>query len=718
MATKKARKKSDPVLEPSRTQFRSLISANPNHFGNAGPSKFEQVELIASNTSFEEITSIGYNPQTSRLFATLDIKKSAGYVGDMCETGSTEHVRFFVNFGAGWNDAGVAATDVHNTELDQEQDCAGNAIRPLTYSVEQPFSPPRRWCTSPQLPKVRAILSWNLEPPAGNANWNPVFGNVLDCAIQIDRSWWWKDFFVELGIATKLPAALLDSVQPMLPPKPQEPDLPEPRFPGTADLPPNKPVALSLGQLIEEYSTAKASETLSPIVPPSRFAYSALRTLQADPTNGSSVGPDITSLFKPEVFNPAEVFADVNSGVSDTTYEELVTVGLDFNRQKLDATFRVKKPSGYSGPLCTAGSPEYVAFWADWDDNCEWDYIETVSVTTHDFRGLPKGGLCYTASLPVDLTGILDSCKTPKVARIRAVLSWAVAPSKTNPNAMPRWGNQLDAHVLLPSRDYAPGQLTVVGGVSVSYISNLDGQTVPGAKFVDSGNIVDGQSRSCPFGGTIIVRGTALENRDYRIRVIDNQGASQTLTEKIWITPTIGLSSYHAGNPDGWFSYLPHEKNFEQVLGYFRSSGNGLVTIQLEVEGEGIVDSQVVQLDNTKPDVAISITAPGADCDQFERGVLLEGLVTATDNLPGGDNIGSWKVVIDGGPAAAPNTVVANVVAGTKNTPIGGQGWQFDTKDLGQCGYVVRVTATDRTIVGSGPSHNSATTDVGFCVIE
>jgi hypothetical protein len=68
-------------------------------------------------------------------------------------------------------------------------------------------------------------------------------------------------------------------------------------------------------------------------------------------------------------------------------------------------------------------------------------------VAVHDISPLPEGGLCYAAILPVDLTHQRRSCKEPKELRIRAVLSWNVPPSTSDPDAEPVWGNILDAHV-------------------------------------------------------------------------------------------------------------------------------------------------------------------------------------------------------------------------------------------------------------------------------
>ncbi|NND04100.1 MAG: hypothetical protein HKN91_15065, partial [Acidimicrobiia bacterium] len=253
--------------------------------------------------------------------------------------------------------------------------------------------------------------------------------------------------------------------------------------------------------------------------------------------------------------------------------------------------------------------------------------------------------------------------------------------------------------------------LTAIGGVGVPYISDVDGLTVPGAQYFDNGSQVDGNNRSCPFGGLVIIRGPAIVGNRYRLQVIDSGGASQTLTEKLWVSTSGGVGSYHTGTVDGWFDYLPIAQNFEGVLGYYRSTGDGLVTIQLEIEGDGVVDSQLIQLDNTWPDVAVSITAPGGDCDLMEPGVLLEGEVTATD-----DYMGSWYVEIDGGPAGFGPVPVTTGASGLTNVVAGA--WTFDTTGLEQCGYVVRVVATDRAIVGSGSSHHRLSTDVGFCIIE
>jgi len=97
-----------PQIQPERVNFHKLIAANPNYFGNIANSPFPPVVQIQNNTSFEEVTCIGFNPVTNILEAVIQIKRPNGYGGDPCAAGSFEYVRFFLNYGLGWEDAGLA----------------------------------------------------------------------------------------------------------------------------------------------------------------------------------------------------------------------------------------------------------------------------------------------------------------------------------------------------------------------------------------------------------------------------------------------------------------------------------------------------------------------------------------------------------------------------------------------------------------------------------
>jgi len=92
-------------------------------------------------------------------------------------------------------------------------------------------------------------------------------------------------------------------------------------------------------------------------------------------------------------------------------YEQLTCVGLNYNRDMLEATLSIKRPYGYSGELCKArGSYEYVAFWIYYRNprtgKCKWKYVGTGRVNVHDIKKIPRGGLHYAVYAPFDFSGI------------------------------------------------------------------------------------------------------------------------------------------------------------------------------------------------------------------------------------------------------------------------------------------------------------------------
>ena len=157
-----------------------------------------------------------------------------------------------------------------------------------------------------------------------------------------------------------------------------------------------------------------------------------------------------------------------------------------------------------------------MAFWADWDDECDWTYLGTVAVNVHDIAQIPAGGLCYSAILPSRPERTTGSCDTPKIARVRAVLSWAVPPSTTNPDALTTWGNRIDTHVQIQ-----PGQPTErrtatirnIGGIAVEdypdrgRLRRLHEGRDRSCSRTSRRSFADGLNRPCPFGGQVIVEG-------------------------------------------------------------------------------------------------------------------------------------------------------------------------------------------------------------------
>src|SRR5271154_5211466 len=182
--------------EQARGNFHMLLLANPNYFGNLTNSKFEPVLPISGDTSFEEIGCVGFSDALSRLEAVVSIKQSSGYGGALCTAGSQEYVRFYLSFddGATWLDQGVPGFNAH--------DIAG--AKPLEYSVAQPITVAEDFCFFENLPQVRAILSWNFEPPANAPGFTPIWGNVVNVTIQIPAF----KFIILAGLLEKAQAKL------------------------------------------------------------------------------------------------------------------------------------------------------------------------------------------------------------------------------------------------------------------------------------------------------------------------------------------------------------------------------------------------------------------------------------------------------------------------------------------------------------------------------
>jgi len=208
MKTESESASTDVKIELEREQFKFLLASNPNYFGNLQSSDLKPVKLIASNTSYEELHCIGFHQDRDLIEATLHIKRAFGYKGSLCQPGSTEYVRFYIDYGSGWEDVGVSSVNVH--DIPNSLDCAERATKPLIYVVTLALDPKRKICKIPVLPKVRAILSWETPPPAATPAWPPVWGNVLERSIQIKpRAPWvidiYDDISATLGKPIKIP---------------------------------------------------------------------------------------------------------------------------------------------------------------------------------------------------------------------------------------------------------------------------------------------------------------------------------------------------------------------------------------------------------------------------------------------------------------------------------------------------------------------------------
>ena len=113
------------------------------------------------DTFWEEVTCVGYNPAVKQLVAVVSIKQTSGYQGGLCVDGSTEYIRFFVDWGSGLTDVGLTSFTAHDIP-----DVAPNPPHPIQYMAHLAVDDAthQKFCNSPVLPLVRATLSWNTIP--------------------------------------------------------------------------------------------------------------------------------------------------------------------------------------------------------------------------------------------------------------------------------------------------------------------------------------------------------------------------------------------------------------------------------------------------------------------------------------------------------------------------------------------------------------------------
>jgi len=712
-------------LPPERIQFKKLLLQNPNYFGNIKECSFKAVKSISQDTQYEELTCIGFNQNFNTIEATIALKRSTGYNGDLCSSGSIEYVRFFIDYGTGWIDAGESSVNVH--DIPNSEDCYNQNDKPLTYVISLNIDPKTNYCKIPVIPKVRAILSWNYSPPEGdeNADWSPIWGNAKECYIQIKpRQSLWRDIMNELepqlvkGVKIPLEYKQIDvGPLPILPPQ------------------------LSVTELAKEYDKAN----------PHRFGLSDIHAilntdvldqnlLESKVNEWKALGLDLPKTI--------EVLEKTNANVE---YEQLECLGLDYYQENVVATLRIKRPNGYSGDLCKKGSLEYVSFWEDFDNKCEWKFLGIKSVNVHDFgKSFPEEGICHSVVVPVNLSQYRRGCEEPKIGRVRAVLSWNVSPSSTDPDKLDYWGNRLDAHVQI-----RPGEVVlpespprfVLGGIHVNDIDDITGMTVPDAKFSSSDTYADSKPaprRPCPFGGQVNIKaldyGINYVGRWYKIER-RNITASST-----WIPLN---AAFRVQDWNGNWHFMPQSGDYFQIPQYsfnphsfiqrWYTTGDDLWEIRVTIRtGPSDTDplvlmtSHPIQLDNTAP--VLPETDPpsnwntlrdrinifidsGGDCKKFDAGVTINGHFVAQDLHFGSFSISVLPKIVDG---ILSNPVIPNPATQYEPTsdPPGSQ-WTLDTnspRNMKPCGYVVRLVVWDRSIVNSGSHHNRNEKSVGFCL--
>ena len=700
-------------------QFKALILGNPNYFGNLKESQFEPVLNIQSDTTFEEIGCVGFQPQFNQLEAVVFIKQPSGYGGGICSSGTPEYLRFYLSFdeGATWKDLGLASFTAYDIPQTTES-------KRLEYAVSLKIEPPQKFCFFRNIALVRAILSWNIAPPPNTPDFTPVWGDIHNTHIQIEplKLFLLGEIFKNLEI--KIPPELstaVDLAQPVVAPKPK---------------------VLSVAELQKIYQDKK--------VEPHRFALAQVQKLIAQPqVTESLMATGFTGLFSDLDINLNDIISQLFPTDGNTTYEKLECVGLNPNQNMLAGIIRIKKSSGYSGGPCTAGSKEYVTFWADFDNNGTFSTcLGTTSVNVYDIEDIPQEGLEYAVFLPVDLSPYRQPCEDgPKVVKIRAILSWQVAPPCDNPNFIPVWGNREETLIQIQPGSIVEGQVpifTTVGSVPVSLVDAngliTDAVASTGARFINA-----------PFGGRIniagkIVNGTAASK--YRVMrkphgapdsayvPLTNEPNPLVLTLNTWdpINGFVQDTNFQVHAIDGYYPYQDYASDHfiegNILMIWYSTSledGNAYdLRVDLSVDGNPDHDihsnAVTVLIDNKAPDVALDIDlGGGVECADFYVGDTFTGHYTAKDL-----HFGSFSFVIRpsgsaGGvlpvPPAGSHSIVAPPALSLIPDPgiINGT-YSLNTTGMKPCGYSLTLGVRDRTNVNSGQTNNYNEVSVGFCL--
>jgi hypothetical protein len=706
-----------------RTQFRSLILANPNYFGNLKQSQFKPQLSILKDTFYEEIGCVGFQPQANRIEAVIFVKQPTGYGGGVCSNGTPEFVRFYLSLddGATWQDQGLTTF----TAFDIPQATTGE--KRLEYAVTLPLKPRKRFCSIRNLARVRAILSWNVPPPPNDPDFSPVWGDVHNTNIQIDpiRIFRFGDLINLSDLKFQQESAkLVDLEQPVVAAKPK---------------------ALSAAELQILYKGKN--------VEPHRFALTEVQKLMSKASASETLMASGFAGMLPDLGINLEDFIGKFFPVDgDKRFEELECVGLSPDENLLVGIIRVKLSDGYSGGPCSAGSKEFVTFWGDFDDSGSFETcLGTTSVNVYDIDKIPEGGLQYAVFLPVDLNPYRQRCqKGPRVVKIRAIMSWQVPPPCFNPNFIPIWGNREETLIHI-SPGIAPGpseQMPLLTRVGSILFSKIDGSgfaqdalaSETGASFDDA-----------PFGGRItlagkIVNGTAASK--YRI-MRKPHGAPDTAYVPLINEPTgipnIGINTWdvngtvqtittiHA-DADGYYDYQDYASdhfvdNNHLSVWFSTPAEDGLtfdlrVDLKVDANPANDIHSNVVtvHVDNTAPIAKLDIKlGAGVDCADFDLGATFTGHYTASDL-----HFGAFRFVIQPqGPAHGvlpiPSAGSRGMISAPDPLPIPDSGviggtYTLNTAGMDACGYSLTLHVSDRTNRDSGSANNTSEDSVGFCL--
>jgi hypothetical protein len=518
-----------------------------------------------------------------------------------------------------------------------------------------------------------------------------------------------------------------------------------------AALPKLKPTPVPWSKLAASYKEAG--------VPDHRLIYEVVYPmLSAETPFAATEQSDLQYLeqLKIDVSKVIDVLAGAQANV---TFEEVVCTGLNSASDILGAVIHIKKPNGYSGDLCQHGSREYVAFWADWNNDGIFDeYLGTASVETHDIAKLPASGLDYSVMLPCNFTKRLKLCENPNIIRIRAVLSWAVPPSTLDPNKLNYWGNRLDVVVQIRPGKPDTGLMDLiydVGSVPLNSISATSYLAFPSSGILNPADCSQ-PAMDRPFGGYVRVGGRIYNTGSPKTVYYQVQYAKHATSNWLPVTNSMTFELMHPNpfdplypeevvpivSPDGWFPYLedptaapPIIERTSLLAWWNTGSMGGTYDIRLAYTKDyPITATSVIHyssivtiiLDNTNYSVSptpnsvvdanyrLDLVIDGGDCHSYPRKSVINGHLRALDQH-------FWKWVLDLQPTTHSHGAEADPRCRSYGSTVdpgdANAAWKLDTSKLDPCGYTLTLWGYDRTIVDSnGAIVHYAGKAVGFSI--
>jgi hypothetical protein len=594
----------------------------------------------------------------------------------------------------------------------------------------------RRLWLSPVVPRVRAILSWNTIPTP-NPFQPVVYGNVREVNIQLEPKPW---FIYDLLDVHKIkPESLLikhlDLAQPIASQQ-------------------KKPIAFD--ELQRQYEAAKvpAHRSLYDIVYPTIKAIAPTKT---PPTDFN------LEFFKDKQFKWEALGELLLKSKSNTEYEQLTCVGLNSDRDLLGAVIHVKKQNGYSGSLCYQGSAEYVAFWADWDNDGNFDeYLGTAKVEVHDIPNAPDDGIFYCVSLPINVAERLRNCLNPNVVGIRGVLSWNALPSTTDPNDLNYWGNRLDVKVQIRKRETIGHGVNFhyhdIGGVPVNQINAGYGYYNP----------VASPYHNRPWGGNVRIAGRfgnagPAGTVHYRVEFCNFNSANPADWQPVTTQQSFALynpiSGYYdnvvtQNSPDGWFSYLEDFSSgnvideYDAMLGTWNTTGKqGTHFVRVLYTTDHTHATYVttapyeLKINNIRYNVnsafhnyisgGATLSAAhsvdmifdgGGGCISTQVGQTFTGSFKATHQYFGMIQLyvlpSNSQAILSSGPiTTAPGGTLVRQTNSIFFSGYNNEAWSLNTAQMQKCGYVLVLDAYERTIYNNDGNLPHDALSIGFAIV-